>query len=271
MSRTRKTTTVATWRSSMPSTNSRPRSSPNAIEVRNLSKEFRIPHELRNTVREHFLHPFERTSYEANTVVRDVNLSIRRGECFGLVGRNGSGKTTLLKLIAKIYRADEGTVQVNGMLSPFIELGVGFNPELSARDNIHLSGALLGLSRHELDERFDEIVAFAELERFIDQRIKNYSSGMQVRLAYSVAIRAPFDILLLDEVLAVGDAKFQQKCIETFGEFRAAGKTLILVSHDPDVISENCERAVLLENGAVVSIGPANDIVDLYFRREGLG
>lgn len=242
-----------------------------AIEVEGLSKTFRIPHEIRNTVREHFLHPLTRTSYEKNLVVQDVSFSIKRGECFGLVGRNGSGKTTVLKLIAGIYRADAGTVQVRGMLSPFIELGVGFNPELSARDNIIISGTLLGLSRRELEERFDDIVAFAELERFIDQRLKNYSSGMQVRLAYSVAIQVPFDILLLDEVLAVGDARFQQKCIETFGEFRAGGKTLILVSHDPNVIRENCERAALLENGSVVSIGPANDIVDLYFQREGLG
>ena len=246
-------------------------SSAKAIEVQGLSKTFRIPHEVRNTVREHFLHPLKRATYETNNVVRDMSFSVKKGECFGLVGRNGSGKTTVLKLIAKIYRADTGTVQVNGMLSPFIELGVGFNPELSARDNIFVSGTLLGLSRRDLEERFDEIVAFAELERFIDQRLKNYSSGMQVRLAYSVAIQVPFDILLLDEVLAVGDARFQKKCIETFGEFREAGKTLVLVSHDPHVIRDNCERAALLDNGSVVSIGPANEIVDLYFEREGLG
>lgn len=242
----------------------------NAIEVSGLTKEFRIPHELRNTVREYFLHPLNRSSYEKNVVVRDVSFSVKKGECFGFVGRNGSGKTTVLKLIAGIYRADAGTVRVNGMLSPFIELGVGFNPELSARDNIIVSGTLLGMSRQDLEERFDEIVAFAELERFIDQRLKNYSSGMQVRLAYSVAIQAPFDILLVDEVLAVGDARFQQKCAETFAMFRETGKTVVLVSHDPMAIRQYCERAILVENGVVISVGPANEIVDMYFEREGL-
>jgi ABC-type polysaccharide/polyol phosphate transport system ATPase subunit len=243
----------------------------NAIEVSGLSKEFRIPHEIRNTVREHFLHPLKRTSYEKNAVVSDVSLSIKQGECFGFVGRNGSGKTTLLKLIAGIYRADAGSVRVRGMLSPFIELGVGFNPELSARDNIVISGTLLGLSKRDLAERFDDIVAFSELERFLDQKLKNYSSGMQVRLAYSVAIQVPFDILLVDEVLAVGDARFQLKCAETFDEFKDAGKTLVLVSHDPHAIRQHCERAALIENGAVVSVGPSSEVVELYFQREGLG
>jgi ABC-type polysaccharide/polyol phosphate transport system ATPase subunit len=241
-----------------------------AVVVRGISKSFRIPHERRDTVREHFLHPRKRTSYEVNAVLRDVNFSIQKGERFGIVGRNGCGKTTLLKTIAGIYRADEGEVRVSGMLSPFIELGVGFNPELSARDNIMISGALLGLSRRDLREGFDEIIAFAELERFVDQRLKNYSSGMQVRLAYSVAIQVPFDILLVDEVLAVGDAKFQEKCVRTFDEFSEAGKTVVLVSHNPDAIREHCERAMLLENGAVISIGSADEIVDLYFEREGI-
>jgi len=241
-----------------------------AIEVRGISKGFRIPHERRDTVREHFLHPTKRTTYEANNVLRDVNFSIHTGERFGVVGRNGSGKTTLLKTIAGIYRTDAGKVIVNGMLSPFIELGVGFNMELSARDNVIISGTLLGLSRRDLEERFDEIIAFAELERFVDQRLKNYSSGMQVRLAYSVAIQVPFDILLVDEVLAVGDAKFQQKCARTFDEFQAAGKTLLLVSHSPTAIRDYCDRAILLEDGAVVSIGPAAEVVDLYYEREGI-
>lgn len=241
-----------------------------AIELRGISKSFRIPHEVRDTVREHFLHPFKRTDYEKNEVLREVSFAIKRGECFGIVGRNGCGKTTLLKTIARIYRPDEGEVVVNGLLSPFIELGVGFNPELSARDNVMISGALLGLSKRELLERFDEIIAFAELERFVDQRLKNYSSGMQVRLAYSVAIQVPFDILLVDEVLAVGDARFQQKCAQTFDEFRAAGKTVVLVTHDPHAVRVHCERAMLLENGTVDSIGSAGDVVARYFQHEGI-
>jgi ABC-type polysaccharide/polyol phosphate transport system ATPase subunit len=241
-----------------------------AIELRGISKAFRIPHEQRNTVRDHFLHPATRTTYETNVVLRDVSFSIKKGESFGIVGRNGCGKTTLLKTIAGIYRADAGDVTVRGMLSPFIELGVGFNMDLSARDNVVISGTLLGLSRRDLEERFDEIIAFAELERFVDQRLKNYSSGMQVRLAYSVAIQVPFDILLVDEVLAVGDAKFQQKCARTFDEFREAGKTLVLVSHSPTAVREYCDRAILLEDGAVVSIGPADEVVDLYFEHEGI-
>jgi len=247
-----------------------PIASSTAIELRGISKSFRIPHEVRDTVREHFLHPLRQATYETNDVLRDVSFTINTGECFGIVGRNGCGKTTLLKTIARIYRPDEGEVFVNGLLSPFIELGVGFNPELSARDNIMISGALLGLSRRDLHDRFDDIIAFAELERFVDQRLKNYSSGMQVRLAYSVAIQVPFDILLVDEVLAVGDARFQQKCAQTFDEFRAAGKTVVLVTHDPHAIRVHCERAMLLENGAVVSIGSAGEVVDRYFEHEGI-
>jgi len=240
-----------------------------AIDVCGISKTFRIPQE-RLSLRQHFLHPLTRTTYETNSVLREVSFSIRKGERFGIVGRNGCGKTTLLKTIAGIYRADHGEVRLRGMLSPFIELGVGFNTELSARDNIMISGALLGLSKSDLLERFDEIIAFAELERFVDQRLKNYSSGMQVRLAYSVAIQVPFDILIVDEVLAVGDAKFQEKCIKTFDDFSAAGKTVVLVSHDPAAIRKHCQRAMLLENGSVVSVGSSNEIVDLYFEREGI-
>lgn len=241
-----------------------------AIEVHGISKSFRIPHERRDTVREHFLHPGKRTTYEMNDVLRDINFSIKKGERFGVVGRNGTGKTTLLKTIAGIYRPDAGKVIVKGMLSPFIELGVGFNMELTARDNVIISGTLLGLSKSDLEERFDEIIAFAELERFVDQRLKNYSSGMQVRLAYAVAIQVPFDILLVDEVLAVGDAKFQQKCAKTFDEFQAAGKTLILVSHSPIAVRDYCDRAILLEGGGIVSIGPADEVVDFYLNREGI-
>ncbi len=172
-----------------------------------------------------FLHPFRKLDYEQQQALDDVSFVVERGECFGIIGPNGSGKSTLLKILAGIYRADAGAVRVDGRLSPFIELGVGFNPDLNARDNIRINGTLLGLTPKEVDERFDEIVGFAELERFVDQKLKNYSSGMQVRLAFSIAIQVPFDILLLDEVLAVGDQSFQEKCFATFERFREQGKT----------------------------------------------
>ena len=196
-----------------------------------VTKTFLLPHQMRTTFKEHFLHPSTAPTTSGRRA-RDVTFAVEPGEFFGIVGANGSGKSTLLKIIAGIYRQDEGTVVVNGLLSPFIELGVGFNSELNARDNIRINGTLLGLSKRELEERFDQIVAFAELERFVDQKLKNYSSGMHVRLAYSIAIQVPFDILLLDEVLAVGDAAFQEKCFDVFERFQHEGKTIVFVSHD---------------------------------------
>jgi ABC-type polysaccharide/polyol phosphate transport system ATPase subunit len=241
-----------------------------AIEARGISKTFRIPHEARYTIRSYFLHPLTRTTYEPHEALSDVTFSIHAGECFGIVGRNGSGKSTLLKILAGIYRADAGTVRVSGLISPFIELGVGFNPELSGRDNVIINGTLLGIPRRELDARFDDIIAFAELERFVDQKLKNYSSGMQVRLAYAVAIQAPFDILLVDEVLAVGDASFQQKCLATFEQFHAAGKTIVFVSHSPEALRRYCDRALLLEGGVTRAIGPADEVVSLYLELQGI-
>ncbi len=193
---------------------------PLAIEVVGVHKSFRLPHQHRTTLKEYFLHPFQRTTYEHQAALADVSFAVEQGEFFGIIGPNGSGKSTLLKILAGIYRQDRGDVRINGVLSPFIELGVGFNPELTARDNIRINGTLLGLSLRELKRRFDEIVAFAELERFVDQKLKNFSSGMQVRLAYSIAIQVDFDILLLDEVLAVGDESFQEKCMVTFEQIR---------------------------------------------------
>ena len=170
-----------------------------AIEVQGVSKSFRLPHESRTTFKEHFLHPFMRTEYEQNDALVDISFDVEAGEFFSIIGPNGSGKSTLLKILGSIYRADSGELHVNGKLSPFIELGVGFNPELTARDNVRINATLLGLTKRQLNERYDEIVAFAELERFMDQKLKNFSSGMQVRLAYSIAIQVTFDILLLDE------------------------------------------------------------------------
>jgi ABC-type polysaccharide/polyol phosphate transport system ATPase subunit len=235
-----------------------------AVEAIGISKTFSLPHEQRSTVKEHFLHPFRKTTYEQQHAVVDVSFEVRPGEMFGIIGLNGSGKSTLLKIIAGIYRQDAGIVRMNGVVSPFIELGGGFNPELSGRDNVRINSTLLGLSRKELDERFDAILEFAELERFVDQKLKNYSSGMYVRLAYSIAIQVQFDILLLDEVLAVGDQEFQEKCFDSFRTMRAEGKTVILVTHDLKSVGDFCDRALLLENGQMKAIGPADEVIAKY-------
>jgi ABC-type polysaccharide/polyol phosphate transport system ATPase subunit len=234
------------------------------ISVTQLSKTFLLPHELRSTVKEHFLHPFRRTEFERNEVLRDISFSIEKGEFFSVIGANGSGKSTLLKILASIYRADTGELQVNGLLSPFIELGVGFNPELTARDNIRINATLLGLSKRELESRFDDIIAFSELERFIDQKLKNFSSGMQVRLAYAIAIQVPFDILLLDEVLAVGDQAFQEKCMATFERMREEEKTIVFVSHDLSAVRQFSDRVLHLQNGRVQGLGEPADVVERY-------
>lgn len=235
-----------------------------AIEVRGLMKTFEIPHERRTTLKEHFLHPLRRVTYEPNEALHDVSFEVEAGEFFGVIGPNGSGKSTLLKLLAGIYRADAGTIYVEGVLSPFIELGVGFAMDLSARDNIRINATLLGLTRREIDRKFDEIVAFSELERFVDLPLKNYSSGMLLRLAYAIAIQVPFDILLLDEVLAVGDARFQKKCFATFERFRADGKTVVFVSHDLGSVERFCDRALLLMNGRVRALGDVSHVVEEY-------
>jgi len=235
-----------------------------AMHVRGVSKEFAVPHERTTTFKEHFLHPFRRGSSDRNVALDDVSFDIYPGEFFGVVGRNGSGKSTLLKVLAGIYKADRGRVIVNGALSPFIELGVGFSFELSARDNIWINGTLLGLRQHEIEGKFDAILEFAELDRFVDLKLKNYSSGMLLRLAYAIAIQVPFDILLLDEVLAVGDERFQQKCFATFDSFRRDGKTIVFVSHDLDAVATYCGRALLLAGGRIEAIGDAADVIDLY-------
>ena len=235
-----------------------------AIEVEGVSKAFLIPHEQRARLKEYVVHPFKRVEYELNEALQDVSFSVERGEFFGIVGANGSGKSTLLKLIAGIYRADRGTVTVRGRLSPFIELGVGFNPEFSARRNIEINGMLIGMTRRQVEDRFDAILEFAGLERFVDQQLKNYSSGMMLRLAYSVAIQVPADILLLDEALAVGDADFQQKCFQTFEQMRADGKTVVFVSHDLGAVTTWCDRAMLLQSGRISLIADPDEVVDAY-------
>jgi ABC-type polysaccharide/polyol phosphate transport system ATPase subunit len=235
-----------------------------AIEAAGVSKTFLIPHEQRTMFKELFLHPLRRITYERNHALTDVSFAVEAGEFFGIVGSNGSGKSTLLRILAGIYRPDQGTVRVRGKLSPFIELGVGFNPELTARDNVWVNGTLLGLKRRELQERFEAIIGFAELERFVDQKLKNYSSGMMLRLAYSIAIQVPYDVLLLDEVLAVGDESFQEKCYATFDRMHEEGKTVVFVSHDLESVVRFCDRALLLEDGRIAAIGPAREVVELY-------
>jgi len=242
-----------------------------AIEVTDVSKTFRIPHEKRTFVKEYFLNPFRRTTYERNDALKNVTFSIEAGEYFGIVGPNGSGKSTLLRILAGIYVPDSGRVRVNGLLSPFIELGVGFNHELNARDNIQINGTLAGLTKKQLEERFDEILEFAELERFVDQKLKNYSSGMLMRLAYSIAIQIPFDVLLLDEVLAVGDESFQQKCFATFDRFKSEGKTVVLVTHQPDLLQRFCDRVLLLEGGVVRTIGTPDEVLEEHLEDALIG
>ncbi len=221
-----------------------------AIQVKNVSKTFKIPHEKIDTLRGVFVSGLKKTGYEKFKALDAVSFEVKKGEFFGIIGRNGSGKSTLLKILAGIYHPDEGEVKINGRISPFLELGIGFNPELSGRDNIFLNGTVLGLSEKQIKEKFDEIVAFSELKRFIDQKIKNYSSGMQVRLAFSVAIHANRDILLMDEVLAVGDGSFQKKCYAYFNKIKGK-KTVIFVSHDVESMKKFCERTMVLNEGKI--------------------
>ncbi len=235
-----------------------------AISVKNVSKRFSIPHEKITTLRSAFVNIFKKNSYETFYALKDVSFEVKKGEFFGILGRNGSGKSTLLKILAGVYTADKGHIGLNGLVSPFLELGIGFNPELSGRDNIYLNATVLGLTEKEIDAKFDSIVAFSELERFIDQKIKNYSSGMQVRLAFAVAIHANREILLMDEVLAVGDANFQAKCLREFAKYKEQGKTVILVTHSIETVQKYCDRAMLLRNGEIAMIGSAEEVGNEY-------
>jgi ABC-2 type transport system ATP-binding protein len=240
-----------------------------AISVHHVSKSFKLPHDKVDSVKSLFVNPLNknRKKYEVQHALKDISFDIPKGEFFGIVGRNGSGKSTLLKIIAGIYQPNEGKISVKGRLVPFIELGVGFNPELSGRENVYLNGALLGFTKDEIEVKYNPIVEFAELERFMDQKLKNYSSGMQVRLAFSVAtILAESDVLLIDEVLAVGDADFQRKCFEYFKKIKKDKKTVIFVSHDMASIREYCDRAVLIEKNKIVFEGTSEQIAKEYTR-----
>jgi len=240
------------------------KSSDIAISVKNISKTFRIPHEKMSSLRGTAVNLFRSGGYEEFKALDDVSFEVKKGEFFGIIGRNGSGKSTLLKILANIYQPEKGKIKIDGMVSPFLELGIGFNPELSGRDNVYLNATVLGMTKNQIDEKFNSIVQFSELERFIDQKLKNYSSGMSVRLAFSVAIHANRDILLMDEVLAVGDSNFQKKCIDIFKSYRDNDRTVILVTHDISSVRKYCNRAMLLHDGAIAKIGEVDDVCDEY-------
>ncbi len=236
-----------------------------AIRVEAVNKIFKLPYEKHSSLKSAFVNFYKRRrGYELQKALKNISFEVKPGEFFGIIGKNGSGKSTLLKLLAGIYAPSSGKVEVKGKLTPFIELGVGFNPELTGRENVYLNGALLGLNRKEMHSLYDDIVKFAELEKFMDQKLKNYSSGMQVRLAFSIAIRVKSDILLFDEVLAVGDAAFQQKCLEVFADLKKKGITILLVTHDMNSVLRFCDRVMLLDKGRIVKEGLPRIVADAY-------
>lgn len=238
----------------------------NAIVVSHLSKSFKLPTERSWGLKQAIFNRLKGIKgYTKQEVLKDISFTVKKGEFLGIVGRNGSGKSTLLKILAGIYVPDSGTITTYGSLVPFIELGVGFNPELTGRENIYMNGAMLGFSNAEMDQMFDDIVRFAELEPFMDQKLKNYSSGMQVRLAFSIAIRARGDILILDEILAVGDAAFQEKCNQYFASL-SKDQTIILVTHSMENVRRFCDRAILIEHGKIIKEGNPDQVADAYLK-----
>lgn len=239
---------------------------PIAIKVTNLHKDFRLPTEKAWGLKQAFFNRLKGIKgFKTQKVLNGLDFEIKKGEFVGIVGRNGSGKSTLLKVLSGIYVPQKGSIEVNGSLVPFIELGVGFNPDLTGRENVYMNGALLGFSNEEMDRMYHEIVRFAELEDFMDQKLKNYSSGMQVRLAFSIAVRAKGDILILDEVLAVGDAEFQKKCNDYFRSLHG-NQTVILVTHSMENVEEFCDRAILLEKGKITIEGDPKKVAEAYRR-----
>ena len=244
-------------------------SAPNALETvvaEKVTKTFRLPHEQVHTLKERVLHPLRGKRIDELNALRDVSFAVREGEFFGIVGRNGSGKSTLLKCLAGVYRTDSGRILHRGRMATFIELGVGFNPDLTARDNVVINAIMLGLTPNEARRRYDAVIDFAELREFEDLKLKNYSSGMYVRLAFATMIQVDADILLIDEVLAVGDVSFQQKCHEVLGDIRRRGRTILFVTHDMATVEAHCDRALLLERGDPVECGEPNRIARMYDR-----
>lgn len=236
-----------------------------AVKVDHVSKYFKLPTEASQSLRTTLVNRFKGIKgYTEQHVLKDISFEVEKGDFYGIVGRNGSGKSTLLKIISEIYVPEKGKVTIDGKLVSFIELGVGFNPELTGRENVYMNGAMLGFSTEEVDAMYDDIVDFAELHDFMNQKLKNYSSGMQVRLAFSVAIKAQGDILILDEVLAVGDEAFQRKCNDYFMERKQSGKTTILVTHDMSAVKKYCNKAVLIEHGLVKVVGDPDEVANQY-------
>ena len=235
-----------------------------AVEVEHIWKTFQIPHEKRTTFFENLMGMMRPNHYETFSVLKDISFHVDAGECVGIIGDNGSGKSTILKIIANILRATKGTVRVKGKVTPFLELGVGFHPDMTARENIGVYGTIMGLSRREIDEKIDDVIEFASLHKFEDTKLKNLSSGMQVRLAFSTAIQTNPDVLLVDEVLAVGDMEFQQKCFDVFNRYRKEGVTILFVSHDLGAVRRFCDRTLLLGGGEQRAFGETGEILDKY-------
>ena len=235
-----------------------------AVKVEGVAKTFRLPQEQVSTLKERVLHPTRRRRFDVLRALQGVSFEVGRGEVFGIVGRNGSGKSTLMKCLAGIYRADAGEMWLRGRMAPFIELGVGFNPDLTAHDNVLINAVMLGLTPEEARERYGSIMDFAELHEFAELKLKNYSSGMQVRLAFSVMVHVDADLLLIDEVLAVGDAAFQQKCYDVLDRARSEGRTILLVTHDMEQVQRFCDRAMLLDRGRLVALGEPRSVARQY-------
>jgi lipopolysaccharide transport system ATP-binding protein len=234
------------------------------IALEGVTKIFRLPHDRKTTLRQRFVSLLQKNIYEELYALRDINLKVNDGEFLGIIGKNGAGKSTLLKLIAKVLEPTSGKVSVNGNIAPFLELGVGFQWELTVKDNIFFYGALLGMSRREIEQKYDWIIDFSGLERFVDAKLKNLSSGMQVRLGFSITVGCDYPILLVDEVLAVGDIDFQQKCYNAFENFKKNGRTIVFVSHDLEAVRKFCDRVILLENGVIKNTGDPAFVLGEY-------
>ncbi len=234
------------------------------ISLRDVTKKFRLPHDRKRTLRQHFVGLFQRNTYEELFALQQINLDIRPGEFIGIIGKNGSGKSTALKLIARVLEPTSGSIEVNGRIAPFLELGVGFQNELTVKDNILLYGALLGISRNELMSKYDGIIEFSGLRRFVDAKLKNLSSGMQVRLGFSITVSVDCPILLVDEVLAVGDIEFQERCYSCFESFKQQGRTIVFVSHDLEAVERFCDHVVLLQNGRIRKQGDPKEVLNTY-------
>ncbi len=237
----------------------------NAIIVNNISKKFYIPHEKKTTLFQNIVGLVKRQfDYEEFWVLKNISFEVKEGEAFGIIGRNGSGKSTLLKILAKVLYPNSGSITMNGKIAPFLELGVGFQSELTAQENVYIYSSILGLSRKQVDKIYDEIFDFAELKKFENMRLKNFSSGMYMRLAFSTAIHAVPDILLIDEVFAVGDESFQKNCQNKINESKAEGKTIVFVSHNLDMVKQLCQRSLLLNEGRIITIGNTEKVINDY-------